>query len=81
MSERVIDLQTVYASSRDLPLAKLPSLRLVCEALLGKSMDKTHQCSDWDARPLSDAQLRYAALDAHVLRAHLLPLLATHAGT
>eukprot|EP00959_Pyramimonas_sp_CCMP1952_P350330 7339736-Pyramimonas_sp.AAC.1 len=31
------------------------------EAVLGLPLDKRHQCSDWDARPLSPEQLAYAA--------------------
>ena len=36
-------------------------------ALLGQSLDKTLQTSDWAARPLSAAQVEYAAADAAVL--------------
>ena len=46
-------------------------LRSLCAELLGGRLNKELQCSDWAARPLSPAQLRYAALDAWVL----LPLL------
>ena len=35
--------------------------------LRGAQLDKAEQCSDWDARPLRDAQVAYAALDAAVL--------------
>ncbi|CAJ1361458.1 unnamed protein product, partial [Effrenium voratum] len=34
---------------------------------LGRALCKDQQCSDWSARPLSPEQVRYAALDAHVL--------------
>ena len=44
-----------------------PGLKFVAERWLGKTMDKSMQCSDWDARPLSRAQLCYAATDAAVL--------------
>jgi hypothetical protein len=33
---------------------------------LGKTVDKTFQISDWMARPLTDEQKNYAALDAAV---------------
>ena len=36
-------------------------------ALLGRHLDKTMQTSDWAARPLSAAQVEYAAADAAVL--------------
>ena len=39
----------------------------VCERELGIYMDKRLQTSDWTVRPLSDAQLAYAAIDAEVL--------------
>jgi len=45
----------------------MPSLAHCCSALIGKKLDKRQQCSDWNERPLSVAQLEYAALDAHVL--------------
>jgi ATP-dependent Lhr-like helicase len=43
------------------------SLAAVCRRELGKVLDKTLQASDWTRRPLSDAQLAYAALDVEVL--------------
>jgi hypothetical protein len=39
----------------------------VCERELGIYMDKGQQTSDWTLRPLTDAQLAYAAIDAEVL--------------
>lgn len=39
----------------------------VCERELGIHMDKALQTSDWTLRPLSEAQLDYAAADAEVL--------------
>lgn len=43
------------------------SLKSVCYREFGKIMDKTCQTSDWQKRPLSVAQLEYAALDAEIL--------------
>ena len=45
----------------------MPGLSAVAEHWLGKALDKEQQCSDWDSRPLSERQLRYAACDAAVL--------------
>lgn len=43
------------------------SLRAVCQREFGLDMDKTQQTSRWNNRPLSAAQLEYAALDAEIL--------------
>ncbi|GFH17154.1 3'-5' exonuclease domain-containing protein [Haematococcus lacustris] len=37
--------------------------------VLGRPLDKSMQCSDWAARPLTQAQLQYAATDAACLLA------------
>ena len=58
---RVDDLQ------RRFPRHKAPSLQRVVAEVLGEYVDKSLQRSDWDSRPLSSEQLRYAALDAAVL--------------
>ena len=36
-------------------------------SLLGKSLCKVEQCSNWSKRPLRESQINYAALDAWVL--------------
>ncbi|TDH70090.1 hypothetical protein CCR75_000838 [Bremia lactucae] len=42
-------------------------LTAVSALYLGLSLDKRLRLSDWERRPLTHAQLHYAALDAHVL--------------
>ena len=34
--------------------------------ILGQKVSKAQQCSNWEADPLSDAQLLYAATDAWI---------------
>lgn len=58
-SDGVRDLQAALSRPRG-----GPGLAAAAKAYLGKPLDKAQQCSDWDARPLSDAQRAYAALDA-----------------
>lgn len=64
----VVDLDAVFhncfppSRNRD-----LRSLQRSVKFLLQKFLDKTEQCSNWQQRPLSDAQIEYAALDAAVL--------------
>ncbi|CAI5725017.1 unnamed protein product [Hyaloperonospora brassicae] len=42
-------------------------LAAIAETYLGFPLDKRVRMSDWERRPLTQAQLHYAALDAHVL--------------
>lgn len=46
-----------------------PGLRHLCMRVLRRELDKSQQCSAWQQRPLSSAQLAYAAADAHCLTA------------
>ncbi|XP_057479755.1 uncharacterized protein LOC130767020 [Actinidia eriantha] len=43
------------------------SLATICEEVLGISLSKELQCSDWSLRPLTEEQKAYAAADAHCL--------------
>jgi exonuclease 3'-5' domain-containing protein 2 len=58
-----------YVEMADAPVAAAESAGLAgcVQAVLGVDLCKAQQCSDWEARPLSDEQVRYAALDAYVL--------------
>jgi ribonuclease D len=58
-------VDTLRLARRTLHLRSF-SLASVSEHLLGMPLDKTYQQSDWRRRPLSRAQLDYAALDAQV---------------
>jgi len=76
---RLLDLKDLYPAYRALPGAGAPpapggprgrgqfGLSAVTEDVLGRPLDKACQLSDWNRRPLSERQARYAALDAHVL--------------
>jgi hypothetical protein len=43
------------------------SLTDACRLIIGKPLDKAEQLSNWDSRPLLEAQRRYASLDAYCL--------------
>ncbi|KAF3626167.1 putative dof zinc finger protein DOF3.7-like [Capsicum annuum] len=43
------------------------SLATICQEVLGISLSKELQCSDWSQRPLTEEQMQYAAVDAHCL--------------
>src|SRR5215468_2558108 len=58
-------VDTLRLARRTLRLRSF-SLASVSEHLFGMPMDKTYQQSDWRRRPLSRAQLDYAALDARI---------------
>ncbi|KAM6555518.1 hypothetical protein CsatB_002537 [Cannabis sativa] len=45
----------------------IKSLATICKEVLGISLSKELQCSDWSVRPLTEEQRTYAALDAHCL--------------
>jgi len=66
-----------FVDIRTLSLCAFPEKRKLGKAglsttvssILGCYVDKTEQCSDWSLRPLTQAQAKYAASDAHVLTA------------
>jgi ribonuclease D len=58
-------VDTLRLSRRTLRLRSF-SLASVSEHLFGVTLDKSYQQSDWRRRPLSRAQLDYAALDAQI---------------
>ena len=61
-ARRVVDLRDACLSAATLPCET--GLAAQLRAWTGKSLDKAMQCSDWAARPLSAAQVAYAAADA-----------------
>ncbi|XP_009608023.1 uncharacterized protein LOC107784932 [Nicotiana tabacum] len=46
---------------------QIKSLATICREVLGISLSKELQCSDWSQRPLTEEQMQYAAADAHCL--------------
>ena len=50
-------------------------IRALCAQVLGKQLIKAEQQSDWGVEKLSEAQVKYAALDAWVARQIALKLL------
>eukprot|EP00928_Gymnodinium_smaydae_P038213 TRINITY_DN2639_c0_g2_i1.p1 TRINITY_DN2639_c0_g2~~TRINITY_DN2639_c0_g2_i1.p1 ORF type:complete len:795 (-),score=76.53 TRINITY_DN2639_c0_g2_i1:132-2516(-) len=61
----LLDLDKLWFRLR--PSQPLPGLKGLVANILKRRLDKTEQCSDWSARPLTESQLDYAALDAHCL--------------
>lgn len=63
----VVDTLDLSRQVRGVDVLGGHSLEMVCERELGLRLDKREQASSWSRRPLSEEQLRYAALDAEVL--------------
>eukprot|EP00116_Pleurobrachia_bachei_P001333 sb/3461595/ len=63
---RIIDFLTAHKHIR-ISQPTSPGLSGLCKLLLGGELDKTCQISNWESRPLSADQIRYAALDSLVL--------------
>jgi len=66
----LIDIQKLFGG----PKGQLPSLKTCAAQFSNVPLSKEQQCSEWGKRPLSEAQLNYAGLDAAIL----LILLAEH---
>ncbi|KAL1532065.1 hypothetical protein AAHA92_32122 [Salvia divinorum] len=70
--EPFIDISAIYnhiqtkQQGRRTP-KQTKSLATICEEVLGTSLSKELQCSDWSQRPLTEEQKKYAAADAHCL--------------
>ncbi|XP_057798736.1 uncharacterized protein LOC131014699 [Salvia miltiorrhiza] len=70
--EPFIDISAIYNHLQTKqPGRRIPkqtkSLATICEEILGISLSKELQCSDWSQRPLTEEQKTYAAADAHCL--------------
>ncbi|KAF9601127.1 hypothetical protein IFM89_017032 [Coptis chinensis] len=70
--EPFIDIASVYHNlqikqSRRKLSKETKSLAAICQELLGLSLSKELQCSDWSFRPLTEEQKVYAAADAQCL--------------
>ena len=64
----VVDVQSLAKSAfPGVPTREIEGLSKLCVREFGVGVNKEQQCSDWAQRPLSAAQINYAALDAAVL--------------
>ncbi|CAD8121244.1 unnamed protein product [Paramecium sonneborni] len=62
--KNVIELQQLFRMK--FPNEKKTNLSFQCSKLFGKELDKVEQISNWQQRPLRNAQIHYAALDAFI---------------
>ncbi|ETW10457.1 hypothetical protein, variant 1 [Aphanomyces invadans] len=62
--ENVLDLQSYLKSATK---KHVVGLSRSCQDILGCPLDKSQQTSDWEARPLTEEQVLYAAADAYCL--------------
>lgn len=75
-----VDIENIFCTKIASRLTRTYSdfhgLKDLCSELLGVSISKAKQCSNWASDDLSDAQLAYAAQDVlflHDLKAQLVP--------
>ncbi|CAK91676.1 unnamed protein product (macronuclear) [Paramecium tetraurelia] len=61
---QIIELSELF--QQKFPQEKKTNLSFQCSKLLGKELDKVEQISNWQRRPLRNAQIHYAALDAYI---------------
>ncbi|CAD8190795.1 unnamed protein product [Paramecium octaurelia] len=61
---QIIELSQLF--QQKFPQEKKTNLSFQCSKLLGKELDKVEQISNWQKRPLRNAQIHYAALDAYI---------------
>ncbi|CAD8072257.1 unnamed protein product [Paramecium primaurelia] len=62
--KQMIELSQLFKMK--FPEEKKTNLSFQCSKLLGKELDKVEQISNWQKRPLRNAQIHYAALDAFI---------------
>ncbi|PON81230.1 DNA polymerase [Trema orientale] len=70
--EPFLDITSIYNYLQHKQLGRkmskdIKSLAAICTEVLGICLSKELQCSDWSLRPLTEAQRKYAAMDAHCL--------------
>ncbi|WCJ27599.1 3'-5' exonuclease domain-containing protein [Euphorbia peplus] len=69
--EPYIDITSIYQFLQHKKWGEKPmqtkSLATICNQVLGISLSKVLQCSDWSQRPLTEEQKLYAAIDANCL--------------
>lgn len=68
-----------HVSGRPGEVHRRLSLRSLCSRLLNVQLDKSQQMSPWGQRPLTEAQLEYAAVDVASTMACFLEVVARHA--